>query len=246
MFAFKYLFIFQVLFALTLSIDIDKVHQDLGVLTNEICEGHASKTELKLTGNGIKVIQDGALNQCTEVLKIALELNELKTLKSGTFLNKAKLKNLNLRNNKLEFIDEDVFTGLISLEDLDLKCNRLVLFTPKMVTGLNNLKYLHLDSNRLLDLDVNEMIPLIPNIYFLTFNANYIACTRFLEIMKPFNNTEIRTADLHCPALRHPTMIDAKLKGDIEEVFFCIPDDKYNDVVMEIQPLIDGWKAKHI
>uniref|UniRef100_A0A3Q2CTJ7 Toll-like receptor 13 n=1 Tax=Cyprinodon variegatus TaxID=28743 RepID=A0A3Q2CTJ7_CYPVA len=144
---------------------------NLRIITSDFLKPCVHVTELDLSENHIKTINENAFKSMEKLTVLRLSQNKLSVVPSaiqtlqnlseldlsnnliGTvnchdFSNQTKLKELNLKNNSITLKD-CVFKDLVRLQVLRLQSNQITDLKGAFKSSLSNLKRLHLNGNKL-------------------------------------------------------------------------------------------------
>lgn len=162
----------------------------LQVLTPAICKAFPNLELLDLQDLGIEVVEVDAFVECTNLLSLALNDNKIELM--PVLSTSSKLRYLYLENNRLRQIFDFQFASNPELLFLYLTNNNIDTFPPSAVQGLSRLLGLSLATNDLSDLVVSELLNNLPDLNYIEFNQNELACARVEEILEKFNTKKIK------------------------------------------------------
>ena len=141
--------------------DLDSVPGDLPEMPTMRFEGnrisvvkyisHTALTELFLSGNEIRFIEDFSFRDLSNLIHLHLDNNKISGLSSYSFKGLTRLKTLYLKNNRLYELENGTFSGTVlpDIEILILSNCRLVSIALNAFSGATSLKMLDLSTNML-------------------------------------------------------------------------------------------------
>ncbi|KAJ3628300.1 hypothetical protein MTP99_015615 [Tenebrio molitor] len=131
---------------------IESIHK--GTFQGDI---HQDLTELYLSFNNIRTVQQHTFADLAQLEQIHLDDNRVESLERRSFMNLENLKRLNLKGNKISSIDYETFQNIPDLEDLDLSYNNLnsLDFTVFDQVGTLSMFHVNMSHNKLRNLVVN-------------------------------------------------------------------------------------------
>ncbi|XP_030640620.1 leucine-rich repeat neuronal protein 1 [Chanos chanos] len=117
-------------------------------------------TELDLSQNHFKQIQDTGLTNLTHLVTLFLEENQLKELPDFCLKDLVHLEELYINHNQISSIGPKAFSGLGNLLRLHLNSNKLVAIDSHWFESLPNLEILMIGENPILGLQDRNFHPL--------------------------------------------------------------------------------------
>jgi tmRNA-binding protein len=109
---------------------------------------------LDLGFNEISEISKNAFQDQRNLRKLYLDNNQIKILQPGVFDPLTSLTELYLYNNSIKVIDDSLFVKNVKLEELHLNQNKIVAVGPKAFKKLSQLNYLTLYGNPCMHPDI--------------------------------------------------------------------------------------------
>ncbi|EDW58374.1 chaoptin [Drosophila virilis] len=115
---------------------------------------------LDLSGNKIKLIEEGVLKGCIDLKEFFMDRNSLTAVPINSLNGPSALKHLSLRQNHIATLQRDSFSAQAQLEIIDLRYNILRSIDSQAFHGLRKLREIKLAGNRLTNLnsDVFEQL----------------------------------------------------------------------------------------
>ncbi|KAG8447352.1 hypothetical protein GDO86_014713 [Hymenochirus boettgeri] len=104
-------------------------------------------TELDLSQNHFKSIEDLSLSNLSQLITLYLEENQLKDLPDYCLKELGSLEELYINHNQISYIGPRAFSGLGRLLRLHLNANRLQVIDPRWFEDLPNLEILMVGEN---------------------------------------------------------------------------------------------------
>ncbi|TRY72821.1 hypothetical protein DNTS_009519 [Danionella cerebrum] len=134
------------------SNNISRVTSELQSLVN--------LTELDLSQNHFRQIQDIGLTNLTQLVTLYLEENQIKELPDMCLKDLVSLEELYINHNQISSIGSNAFSGLGNLLRLHLNSNKLVAIDSHWFESLPNLEILMIGENPILGLQDMNFHPL--------------------------------------------------------------------------------------
>ncbi|KFU84649.1 Insulin-like growth factor-binding protein complex acid labile subunit [Chaetura pelagica] len=112
-------------------------------------QGLQDLKHLFLDNNAVRMFEAGALQQCTQLLNLALEQNLLASipLRQVNLRLPDTLARLDLKGNDIEDVGEQELKDLKQLQVLNLRNNKISALDRKVLEYLPRLRHLYLDGN---------------------------------------------------------------------------------------------------
>ncbi|XP_030222138.1 leucine-rich repeat neuronal protein 1 isoform X1 [Gadus morhua] len=117
-------------------------------------------TELDLSQNHFRQVQDMGLGSLEQLVTLYLEENLLEGLEDFSLRTLSSLEELYVNHNRLNSISQHAFSGLTSLLRLHLNSNRLVAIDRRWFESLPSLEILMIGENPILGLEERTFQPL--------------------------------------------------------------------------------------
>lgn len=108
-------------------------------------------TSLDLTGNNIKTLPDGLLDNMTGLKQFFAPNNKISDIPKDFFKNNKNLTWVNMSSNIITSIDSGDLKGLTSINELDLANNQIAIIAEDAFNGLDKLTTINLPGNKLIE-----------------------------------------------------------------------------------------------
>ena len=128
--------------------------------------------ELDLSNKSLKLIDDNAFNDFSNLRRLLLSSNLLLTLPDRVFANLNRLTTLDLSFNRLQMLNEAHFAQLVDLRLLFLNNNRLISIDAKAFASFGRLNQLHLNDNLLSFTSSESLFASMSNLTYLNLASN--------------------------------------------------------------------------
>lgn len=161
------------------------------VLTSDICTTFPNIEKFEVQGVGLKRIDLDAFSGCGNLKEIIIYGNSLGTIHPDTFKWRPLLEVISLWNNKIVEIQPELFRNLTYLKTLNLYGNLLTEAPISVFETLTNLKELRLHHNPIVDLDVNALLNVLPNLKEVALQDTDMECDRLKEVIGIFRGAGV-------------------------------------------------------
>jgi Leucine-rich repeat (LRR) protein len=112
-------------------------------------KGFTSLKSIIITGNQLRTVPDGWLDDCASLEEINLKSNNITILPGKLFKNCKELKTIDLSVNALETMPEDLFDGCSALTTLDVSNNKIKILPDALFYSCSSLQKLDLGGNKI-------------------------------------------------------------------------------------------------
>ncbi|EDW16908.2 protein artichoke [Drosophila mojavensis] len=150
---------------------------------------------LDLSGNKIKLIEEGVLKGCMDLKELFVDRNSLTAVPVNSLNGPSALKHLSLRQNHIATLYRDSFTAQAQLEIIDLRYNILRSIDSQAFHGLRKVREIKLAGNRLshLNSDVFEQLHTLQKLdlsenFFAQFPTVALAAIQRLKALNLSSN----------------------------------------------------------
>ncbi|XP_034488669.1 protein artichoke [Drosophila innubila] len=118
---------------------------------------------LDLSGNKIKLIEEGVLKGCVDLKEFYMDRNSLTAVPVNSLNGPTALRHLSLRQNHIATLHRESFSAQSQLEIIDLRYNTLRSIDSQAFHGLRKIREIKLAGNRISNLnsDVFEQLPML-------------------------------------------------------------------------------------
>lgn len=143
----------------------------LDYISNEMLSRFENLTELNLSKNGIKFLDENMFSGLKKLALLNISYNCLESLNETHFNGLNNLISLDLAGNKIDFNENFKFPLCLNgLKELNLNGNRIEIIRDGLFENLSSLEKLDLSYNRLRQLNKNTFVR---NIYLETLNVHF-------------------------------------------------------------------------
>lgn len=186
------------------------------VLTDDICDFFSGLTTFRVKSVGLEIINEGALDACTELTRVVIESNKLTTLPSNLLANAPKLFTFEIESNPIDYIEPLWFKNFQGYT-LSILMTNVEEFPFDAMVDTDRYFTINTHSNQLRDFPIETLVNKFSTLRRVAFSDNNIKCSRVQEILdflKTRPEVEVSTA-----AFRRPR------EGPVSEVegIICIP-----------------------
>jgi Leucine-rich repeat (LRR) protein len=129
---------------------------------------------IDMSGVGIKVIEDGSLDDCKDLRILRFHRNRIDKIPEDFLYENKKLLRLYITSNSIRKLPENFLDELSLLTLLDLSSNKIDHLSSNVFNDLNSLKELNLERNKLKDLNQN-LFKNLDNLEKLNLNSNELS-----------------------------------------------------------------------
>ncbi|KAM5194582.1 leucine-rich repeat-containing protein 19 [Mantella aurantiaca] len=135
--------------------------------------------KLNLAQNFISLdkVSKDALQLYTNLTELNLSKNTIKSLQNDTFSGLAKLEVLILKENDITTVEELSFQGLDNLRILDLGCNRITELPTNLLLPFKQLQEFNLQNNNMTSLDIKDALKDLKTPVNITLSGNPWNCS---------------------------------------------------------------------
>lgn len=131
-------------------------------------------TTLDLSGNDIRELPEGLLDNMTGLVNFYIENNRVSKLPENFFKNNKQLDWISLAGNQLKEVKKGQFSNLSELTILDLSSNAITEVEADSFEGLTKLNDLGLMDNELTDLPDGLFKPMADSLEYFSISGNYL------------------------------------------------------------------------
>ncbi|EDV94639.1 protein artichoke [Drosophila grimshawi] len=127
---------------------------------------------LDLSGNKIKLIEEGVLKGCMDLKEFFMDRNSLSAVPVKSLNGPSALKHLSLRQNHIDTLYRESFSAQSQLEIIDLRYNILRSIDSQAFRGLRRIREIKLAGNRLTNLN-SDVFEQLTTLHKLDLSANF-------------------------------------------------------------------------
>ncbi|XP_030370397.1 protein artichoke [Scaptodrosophila lebanonensis] len=128
---------------------------------------------LDLSGNKIKLIEEGVLKGCVDLKEFFVDRNSLAAVPSNSLNGPSALRHLSLRHNHIASLYQDSFISQPQLEIIDLRYNAIKSIDSQAFKGLHKIREIKLGGNRITNLN-SDIFEQLPTLQRLDLSENFI------------------------------------------------------------------------
>ncbi|EDW84335.1 uncharacterized protein Dwil_GK13202 [Drosophila willistoni] len=128
---------------------------------------------LDLSGNKIKLIEEGLLKGCVDLKEFYVDRNSLTAVPSNSLNGPSSLRHLSLRQNQIGTLMQESFGSQPQLEIIDLRYNFLRNIDSQAFKGLQKIREIKLAGNRITNLN-SDVFEKLPTLQKLDLSENFI------------------------------------------------------------------------
>lgn len=190
------------------------------VLTDDICKGSSFIKFINAPNVRMSIIEENALQLCTDLEVVVLTKNSIETLPRGIFASNKNLMVVDLDFNKLSNIDADLFKSQTKLKILDFAFNQITDASfIENIPESNSLTAILLSNNSLFDINLQDLVAKFPNLNEIHLSHNKFWCDRQKTILELFESKNLK----------------GKAEGECTEVSESIKFLRTNDKIIQHQ-----------
>lgn len=198
------------------------------VLTDEICKMFPNLKNLQLKQCFLKYINDGALNNCLNLISLDISNNDVTEVNRDLFKSNSKLEGISFSSNKISYVDTKMFTYTKNLISLDLDDNFLVHFDFQCLPILEKVAVFNINTNNLLNLDEKSLFEKFPMLTALGIDDNLLECRSLEILMKVIQEKEVEQLIDFGQRNRIPSY-KTNLFEDVE----CLDDEEHSKAIKD-------------